>query len=80
MVFPNILDGFQEAVAFCGTLDGFSAAAELACAACAAAAWEGGDDFFFCETVEVVDDEGLYAVVQLVAVWIESAWEYIKVE
>lgn len=73
MVFPHTLDGFQEAVAFCGPLDSFSAAAELACAACAAAAWEGGHDFFFGKTVEVLDDQGLDAVVQLVAVCRVSA-------
>lgn len=72
MVFPHTLDGFQEAVAFCGPLDGFSAAAELACAACAAAAWEGGHDFFVGKTVEVFDDECPDAVVQLVAVCVQS--------
>lgn len=73
MVFPYTLDRFQEAVAFCGPLDSFSAAAELACAACAAAAWEGGHDFFFGKTVEVLYDQGLDAVVQLVAVCRVSA-------
>lgn len=68
MVFPYTLDGFQKAVAFCGSLDGFSATAELACAACAAAAREGGHDFFFGKTVEVFDDQCPDAVVQLVAV------------
>lgn len=73
MVFPYTLDGFQEAVAFCGPLDGVGATAELACAACAAAAREGGHDLLFGKTAEVFDDKGLDAVVQLVAVCTVSA-------
>lgn len=76
MVFPHALDGFQKAVALCRPLDGFGAAAQLACTACAAAAGEGGHDLFFSEPVEVLDDESLYAAVQLVAVCVVlvGAW------
>lgn len=75
MVFPHALDGFQETVALCRALDGFGAAAELACTACAAAAGEGGHDPVVGEPVEVLDDECLDAAVQLVAVYGGSAGE-----